>query len=160
MFVVGFDEWDVVRSNQKLPQILAELSEAMPPPANSDPPFWTLDSLFLLPRSRLKYYKKLYARLLKSTSPGRSDHRLLLSATETLDSLFAQAESRLGVVVGQSNPDLATSPNGPVDINVQDTERDLPPPPPIRELYERDSVGSSGRASSRSSGCVCGHKRL
>lgn len=26
---------------------------------------WTLDGLFLLPYARLKYYKKLYSRLLK-----------------------------------------------------------------------------------------------
>jgi len=77
-----------------------------------------------------------------------------MSATETLDMLFAQAESRLDVVVGQPNPDFEASPNGPLNINVQDTERDLPPPPPIKEFHERDSVGSSGRASSRSSGCV------
>jgi hypothetical protein len=77
-----------------------------------------------------------------------------MSATETLDVLFSQAESRLNIVVGQPNPDFATSPNGPLNISVQDTERDLPPPPPIKEFHERDSVGSSGRASSRSSGCV------
>ena len=148
---MGFDDWDVIKTNQKLPQVLVDLSQTIPPPPNSDPPIWTLDSLFLLPRTRLKYYKKLYARLLKSTNPGRSDHRLLLSATETLDMLFTQAESRLDVNV--ANPDGGPVQQ-PVDINVQDTERDFPPPPPIKDSHERDSLGSSGRGSSRSSGCV------
>ncbi|KIM21537.1 hypothetical protein M408DRAFT_39181, partial [Serendipita vermifera MAFF 305830] len=147
-FAVGFDEWDAIQSNPKLAQVLVDLSQNIPPPSNIDPPIWTLDALFILPRTRLKYYKKLYARLLKSTNPGRSDHRLLLSATETLDMLFAQAESRLDVNVANPNNDFSGPSGGqPFDINVQDTERDLPPPPPIKDAHERDSLGSSGRAT-------------
>jgi hypothetical protein len=146
-FSTGFDQWEVIQNNNKLPPILAELSTAIPPPPNTEPPVWTLDALFLLPRTRLKYYKKLYARLLKSTNPGRSDHRLLMSATETLDALFAKAERRLDVVVGQGNDDAPPPP-----MKVTDVDRDLPPPPSLGDRIEgRDSYGSSGRASSRSS---------
>lgn len=144
-FCVGFDEWEPVQSNPRLTQVLAELSESIPPPPNVDPPLWTLDSLFLLPRTRIKYYKKLYARLLKSTQPGKSDHKLLMSATETLDRLFEKAEFRLGVLVGEDG-----SPPEPISVVVNAVDRDLPPPPPLQDI--RDSYGSSGRASSRSSG--------
>jgi hypothetical protein len=147
-FATGFDQWDVIQNNTKLPPILAELSTAIPPPPNTEPPIWTLDALFLLPRTRLKYYKKLYARLLKSTNPGRSDHRLLMNATETLDTLFVRAESRLDVIVGQGNDDAPPPP----PMKVGEVDRDLPPPPLLGDRIEgRDSYGSSGRASSRSS---------
>ncbi|KAF7320401.1 hypothetical protein MKEN_00824900 [Mycena kentingensis (nom. inval.)] len=68
-------------------------SASNPPPAwamapDAEVPTWTLDGLFLLPKARLKYYRKLYARLLKSTTPGRSDHRLLVGALDKLDRLF------------------------------------------------------------------------
>jgi hypothetical protein len=137
-----------VQSNPKLAQVLIDLSETIPTPPNVDPPVWTMDALFLLPRTRLKYYKKLYARLLKSTSPGRSDHKMLLSATETLDSLFAKVESRLDIMVGTEDP----SGSGPLN-NMSELERELPPPPPFKD-DARDSYGSSGRASSRSSAWV------
>lgn len=150
-FAAGFDQWEPVQSNPKLAGILAELSEAIPPPPNTDPPLWTLDMLFLLPRTRLKYYKKLYTRLLKSTNPGRSDHRLLLSATETLDNLFSKVESRLEIMVGENNDKTAPPP-----LKNVDDEGDLPPPPPLGDKVEgRESYGSSGGgASSRSSACV------
>ena len=82
-----------------------------PPPAllpapstnsdNSGSPVWTLDALFALPRARLKYYKKLYTRLLKSTHPGRSDHKLLTGAVEKLESLLRILAEREGLVIGQ-----------------------------------------------------------
>ena len=104
---------------------------------------WTLDRLFLQPRSRLKYYKKLYARLLKSTKPGRSDHSLLLSATETLDRLFHRVETRLGVSVTVS--EHGPQPTGDsVEAQLQQLEQELSPPPPIASKSERrDSHGSS-----------------
>ena len=145
-FSTGFDQWDTIQSNTNLPRILAELSETIPTPSNVDPPVWTLDTLFLLPRTRLKYYKKLYARLLKSTVPGKSDHALLLDATSTLETLFVMAESRLNVVVGEP-----TSSEPPPPLSMQDLERDLPPPPPLTDPQGRDSYGSSVPASSRSS---------
>lgn len=61
------------------------------------------DSLFLLPKGRLKYYKKLYGRLLKSTAPGRSDHKLLVGAVDKLDALLDTIEHRETVRVGGSD---------------------------------------------------------
>ncbi|KAG6845765.1 hypothetical protein H0H87_003819 [Tephrocybe sp. NHM501043] len=102
----GFDSWEPIQSNPKLPTILATFSASNPPPLSatasnaSDPPVWTLDDLFLLPKARVKYYKKLYNRLLKSTAPGKSDHKLLLGALESLDQLLNTLDSRSSVTVG------------------------------------------------------------
>lgn len=94
VFVVGFDELKAVQTNTKLPQILAGLSQQMPPYPNNKPSLWTLDSLFLLPQTRLRYYKKLYARLLRSTIPGRSEYLLLLRAVTLLNTLCDLAHNR------------------------------------------------------------------
>jgi hypothetical protein len=130
--------------------VLSELSESIPPPVSeSDPnPLWTLDRLFLLPRARLKYYKKLYSRLLKSTKPGRSDHTLLLSATDTLDRLFQRVEAQLSVSVTgrESGPQQITDS---VEAQLQQLEKELSPPPLIGKASERrDSHGSSQGGSS------------
>ncbi|KAF7306995.1 hypothetical protein MIND_00492300 [Mycena indigotica] len=115
-FCGGFDEWEPVQSNSRLPSIISGFSAANPPPAwamapDIDPPTWTLDGLFLLPKARLKYYRKLYARLLKSTTPGRSDHRLLVGALDKLDKLLDTLEAREQIRVGvaQSPPELSHS---------------------------------------------------
>lgn len=108
---------------------------------------WTLDRLFLQPRARLKYYKKLYSRLLKSTKPGRSDHNLLLSATETLDRLFHRVEARLAVSVTES--ERGQEPTGEsVEAQLQQLEQELSPPPPIAASERRDSHESSQWGSS------------
>lgn len=103
----GFDNWEPVRSNPKLVDVLDAFSLSNPPPVTvvqtsqlSDPSIWTLDALFLLPRSRLQYYRKLYGRLLKSTTPGRSDYRLLTGAIEKLNSLLSTLDSRAHIKVG------------------------------------------------------------
>ncbi|KDN36460.1 hypothetical protein K437DRAFT_54478 [Tilletiaria anomala UBC 951] len=104
-FFSDFDNWAAVQSNNKLNVLLDEISL---PPANGSMPVysdkrrvqedgWTLDGLFALPQIRLKYYKKLYARLLKSTQPGRSDHKLLVAANGKLDELLEK--SKRSVVV-------------------------------------------------------------
>lgn len=99
-YIAGFDTWEPVSANPKLSTTLAVFSASNPPPPPSsqahpsEPPLWTLDSLFLLPHVRLKYYKKLYGRLLKSTAPGRSDHKLLVGAMEKLERLLATVEGR------------------------------------------------------------------
>jgi hypothetical protein len=106
-FLTGFDSWSAVTRNTILPGILQEITVSTPP----TPPatHWTLDVLFLLPYTRLRYYRKLYARLLRSTKEGRSDHRLLVVANQRLDGLVYQAESRLEMDVGDEDQD---SPNG------------------------------------------------
>ncbi|KAJ8521419.1 hypothetical protein ONZ45_g1852 [Pleurotus djamor] len=118
----GFDEWEPVRSNSRLPGVISIFSEANPPPlsAVSNPEsssVWTLDALFLLPKGRLKYYKKLYSRLLKSTTPGRSDHRLLLGAIEKLEKLLEILDSRQSLKVGQPVNGHAISEPLPSDVN-------------------------------------------
>ncbi|KAI1793944.1 hypothetical protein LXA43DRAFT_884779 [Ganoderma leucocontextum] len=103
----GFDTWEPVHANPRVLTILAMFSSSCPPPLPTsspahpaEPPIWTLDELFILPKGRIKYYKKLYNRLLKSTAPGRSDHRMLSGALEKLDQLLATIDSRSNVRVG------------------------------------------------------------
>ena len=158
--MTGFDDWEKIRSNPRLPIVLADLSTTNPATTQDGDPLsqqWTLDALFLLPRARLKYYKKLYSRLLKSTKPGRSDHKLLLSATETLDTLYQLVESRIDIRVGSgAAADVAgrASQDAPrtEDVNLdalaaqmRQLEQELAPrPPAVDPDGARDSVGSSG----------------
>lgn len=121
--------------NPLLPAILSEISVSNPP----TPPLaqWTLDALFLLPFTRLRYYRKLYARLLRSTKEGRSDHRLLVVANQKLESLVSQVESRLEM-------DVADEEQG--SLNGDGASRD--------QTYaerERQSRTSSGMNSSQDS---------
>ncbi|KAG7099301.1 hypothetical protein E1B28_001159 [Marasmius oreades] len=97
----GFDHWEPVQVNTRLAPILESFSAANPPPtsSNADPSVWSLDDLFLLPKGRLKYYKKLYSRLLKSTQAGKSDHRLLVEALDKLEKLLAILDERDGMKV-------------------------------------------------------------
>ncbi|CAE6335918.1 unnamed protein product [Rhizoctonia solani] len=114
-YAAGFDTWRPVQQNPNLARILGDLTNTLTP---EDPHEWTLDKLFALPVQRLKYYKKLYSRLLKTTSPGRSDHRLLVSANETLDRLMATCEERRNKLIGdpvdhdlpQESPGLSSLP--------------------------------------------------
>lgn len=110
-YCIGFDDWELVRSNSKLPAVLQAFSASNPPPPALPPPtyllnpsLWTLDALFLLPKGRLQYYRKLYSRLLKSTTPGRSDHRLLTGALGKLDALLATLDDRANNGVGIPGP--------------------------------------------------------
>jgi hypothetical protein len=92
-----------VQSNPRLATVLEQFSSTNPAPSNSGQ--WTLDALFLLPRSRLKYYQKLYNRLLKNT-----DNRLLIGAVETLNMLIATLDSRQAIQVGDQNPAYSVPP--------------------------------------------------
>lgn len=85
----GFDLFQPVQTNPKLGPILDALSwpATLAAPLSSSTPV-TLDVLFSLPAERLVYYSKLYARLLKSTQEGRSDHALLVAANERLTALL------------------------------------------------------------------------
>lgn len=71
----------------------------------------SLDDLFFLPHARLKYYKKLYTKLLRSTEEGRSDHRLLSSANLKLDELLAScaATQDLPAVADEDTPITGTT---------------------------------------------------
>jgi hypothetical protein len=112
-YLGGFDSYAGVTRNALLPDILADISSSNPPPAPLEQ--WTLDALFLLPFGRLRYYRKLYARLLRSTKEGRSDHRLLVTANQRLESLVERVEGRLDMDVSDgevSSPDSPNDPNG------------------------------------------------
>lgn len=116
-YCVGFDGWELVKSNSKLPAVLKSFSASNPPPPALPPPthllnpsLWTLDALFLLPKGRLQYYRKLYSRLLKSTTPGRSDHRLLTGALMKLDALLATLDDRANNSVGIPGPSQIPHP--------------------------------------------------
>ena len=128
----GFDTWSRVTQNAVLPSILADISVSTPP----TPPLtlWTLDALFLLPFNRLRYYRKLYARLLRSTKEGRSDHRLLVVANQRLEGLVSQLEGRLDMDVADEEQE---SQNG--DEPTRDT---------VYSDKERQSRTSSGMNSS------------
>lgn len=99
---VKFDYWKPVQSNPNLAPVL----QALPPPISTSSASTpssshaTLDILFALPLDRLEYYKRLYAKLLKSTQPGKSDHSLLVTANEKLDSLLEQGRLAATRAVG------------------------------------------------------------
>ncbi|CCM05170.1 uncharacterized protein FIBRA_07379 [Fibroporia radiculosa] len=111
-FLTGFDAWEAIQSNPRVRTILAMFSSSNPPPLPEsspehppEPPLWTLDRLFLLPRERLDYYRRMYFRLLKSTVPGKSDHRSLSAALEKIEKLLATQEKRVAIVVNQEQSD-------------------------------------------------------
>lgn len=121
-----------MQSNERLRTTLAMFSANNPPPSNeehpSQPPLWTLDGLFLLPRHRLRYYRKLYSRLLKSTTPGRSDHKLLSSALDKLDSLLKTIDERSSVRVdGGVQPMVEGEDEVVIDLRMRDSTLPVPP---------------------------------
>lgn len=92
-----------MQSNPRLAAVLEQFSATNPPPSDSG--LWTLDGLFFLPRMRLKYYQKLYNRLLKNT-----DNRLLIDAVDTLNMLIAILDSRQTIQVGDQNLAVSAPP--------------------------------------------------
>ncbi|KAL0580366.1 hypothetical protein V5O48_001611 [Marasmius crinis-equi] len=154
-FCSGFDDWEPVISNARLAPILNTFSAANPPPT-SDSSLWTLDELFLLPKGRLKYYRKLYTRLLKSTQAGRSDHRLLVDALEKLEKLLKILDERENVTV-ESPPTSAKplpSVSEPDDEVVMDpqVDHDLPTPSPVHRSNSDAAVTSEGSSIRESEG--------
>ena len=151
-YTAGFDAWAPVSSNPKLRTTLALFSASNPPLSTSshtnpsEPPVWTLDGLFLLPHGRLKYYKKLYGRLLKSTAPGRSDHKLLVGAMEKLEGLLATVEGRFNVIL-QSSPPIPTKDEVVVDMR-DEPPRYSPPAPSFRDTQLSDGTDSKHASTS------------
>ncbi|EIN14200.1 hypothetical protein PUNSTDRAFT_140545 [Punctularia strigosozonata HHB-11173 SS5] len=141
-FRTGFDRWSSLAPATRLPSVLAAFSASNPPPLPpdspphyhpSEPPLWTLDALFLLPRGRIKYYRKLYGRLLKSTMPGRSDHKLLQGAVEKLDELLALLDQRMEL-------DVAAVQQPAMNHNLGDTEDEV-----VIDMRARDSTSVSSK---------------
>lgn len=113
-----------------------------------------MDALFLLPKIRLKYYKKLYGRLLKTTEPGRSDYRLLVGALDTLEFLLGVVESRSIIQAGE-HPELSQLPSvetGDLSLGTRPSSLPpvLPPIPPAVEppQFSESDIGSTPRGSS------------
>ena len=133
-------------SNSRLPKVLAGFSastpppmSAVPPPESGEPPIWTLDALFLLPKARLKYYRKLYSRLLKSTTPGRSDHKLLIGALDKLDRLMATLEAREDIQVSSLASSTASPAGGPGPGQAEDEV--------VIDLRTQSVIGKAGESS-------------
>ncbi|TNY23593.1 hypothetical protein DMC30DRAFT_347200, partial [Rhodotorula diobovata] len=113
----GYDTHAPVQSNPRLAPILASLpwpstlpllsDDPAAAPAPAPGPTVTLDALFALPVTRVGYYQRLYAKLLRSTQEGRSDHALLVSANDKLRRLAAQVPPRLELDLG--GPPLPSS---------------------------------------------------
>ncbi|PPQ64415.1 hypothetical protein CVT26_002122 [Gymnopilus dilepis] len=152
----GFDTWQPVQSNAKLGHILAQFSSTNPAPSNNG--IWTLDSLFLLPKTRLKYYLKLYNRLLKNT-----DNRLLVGAVETLNHLMGTLESRSSMKVGDQ---AAESPVTPAPVETEDevvidmrTQAISPPKSAPSALQPAEGDTKTGSETSSNPGSVSGGER-
>jgi hypothetical protein len=126
----GFDDFEPVQKNARLPDILAQ----MPPDLQS------LDSLFQLPYHRLHYYKRLYSKLLRSTTQGRSDHRQLLAATEKLDDLLARCESVLHIPVQEDEARTPTLASSPLIAQPPTIDKPVPRLPPIPNVSVRDAT--------------------
>ena len=158
-YCTGFDAWEPVRNNTRLPEVLATFSANLPPPtptassADPDSQIWTLDELFLLPMGRLKYFKRLYGRLLKGTQPGRSDHKLLAEAAEKLEKLLAILDARAMVLAGSSSPtDPVAEDEVVLDLRSPTEISKVRGLPPIETTTGSET--SSARGSSLSSACV------
>lgn len=139
--MTGFDSYAPILRNTLLPGILVDISGLTPPP----PPLtaWSLDALFILPYSRLRYYRKLYARLLRSTKEGRSDHRLLVVANQRLDGLVSQTESRLETDV---NEEASIDAGGALESGTKSREASWP----ANERVSRTSSAAESSVDSHS----------
>ena len=112
VYMCGLNSWAPIIHNKELGLILAQISTELP--KSVEQPEWTLDDFFELPLIRLRFYKKLYNRLLRSTQAGRSDHELLVGANRKLDVLVDKAAKRQAVSFIQQNPNHA-----PKDISTE-----------------------------------------
>ncbi|KAF8974012.1 Dbl homology domain-containing protein [Flammula alnicola] len=148
-YCFGFDTWQPVQSNARLEPILVQFSSTNQAPSNAG--IWTLDSLFLLPKTRLKYYLKLYNRLLKNT-----DNRLLVGAVDTLNDLLDTLEGRSMIKVGDQQSE--TSPLETEDEVVIDMQNlALNPPTPAANLLRSiESDAKTGSETSSNHGSVSG----
>lgn len=148
--------WDPVQSNPKLRSILANMSSSNALSTGNE--VWTLDTLFILPKARLKYYKKLYGRLLKSTAPGRSDYKLLVGAVDKLERLLDTLEQRESIRVGY--PDDSPAPQYAAheleDEVVLDMRTESSPPVLPHRISEVEVTPGSGSDSTRDSGISAG----
>ena len=144
--MAGFDDWEPVQSNSRLPEVLEAFSQANPPPHS---PLWTLDSLFSLPHARIKYYLKLYGRLLKTSTPGKSTDKKLYEAVETLESLLSVIEDRRSVRL--PGPSQTFESHDEVVIDTRTLENDVRQMN-LDNLHERGRSEATVRPEMRDSG--------
>lgn len=163
-YLTGFDSWEPVTSNQRLPGILSAFSSSNPP-FQSNLQVWTMDTLLALPRSRIKYYQKLYSRLLKNSAPGRSTDKKLIEVNEKLERLLTIAEERSSIPLPGSDHVIETTdevvigssdvPEVPPKVDTETTnitetkESSLKKISPV-ESEMRTSLESSARGSVQS----------
>lgn len=149
-YCCGFDSWEPIQSNAKLGAILDQFSSSHPAPSNGG--MWTLDALFLLPKLRLKYYLKLYNRLLKNT-----DNRLLVNAVEALHDLLDTAEGRSSIKVGNRISEIpAQTPLETEDEVVIDMRNQpmSPPIPTVKVLPSNVAEVKTGSETSSNHGSI------
>ncbi|GAA5878322.1 hypothetical protein JCM3774_001986 [Rhodotorula dairenensis] len=133
-YALDYDSFEPVQSNPNLAPILADLDWPASLPVQPQSRV-TLDRLFELPLYRIQYYQRLYAKLLRSTQEGRSDHALLVSANEKLAQLEVLCEEgKRRSVVPPSQP---TEPDRPGQ-EVESAER----PVVAARGEERSHLGS------------------
>jgi hypothetical protein len=110
-FSIGFDAFPPVRANPQVSAVLSRIvwPASLPRPSSELDEIVTMDVLFELPGERLRYYKKLYDKLLKSTQEGKSDHLLLVKANEKLDFLLVGMEEARMRRVGEVDEPFRTS---------------------------------------------------
>lgn len=159
--LLDFDSYPAVQSNPKLAPILASLPWPGTLPSYDQydltSPQVSLDRLFELPVHRIRYYKKLYAKLLRSTQEGRSDHALLVSANEKLAKLEKLAEEGKGrSVLGLEEERRNLSGGGGEGESRSNeeqtrTQKPMPPRLDLKIVGNERSSGESARLDSPSS---------
>ncbi|GAA6055328.1 hypothetical protein JCM3770_005287 [Rhodotorula araucariae] len=145
----GFDTHPPVQANERLAPILASLAWPSTLPQEEERPV-SLDALFALPAVRIAYYQRLYAKLLRSTQEGRSDHALLVTANDKLRRLAAvcddaRGRSLDGTPAAQVRGDEVRR-QGPPRLNL-----DLGPPRTAVQAVQVRTSGGSAEGESPSS---------
>lgn len=103
IYLTNFNTYTAIVNNEKLSDILAKMSTISRPIPPLDR--WTIDTFFLLPYARLRYYRRMYEKLLKSATEGKSDHRMLQDALDSLDRIVMSVKKRLDMDVNQVEKD-------------------------------------------------------
>jgi hypothetical protein len=157
--LLDFDSYAPVQSNPKLAPILSSLPWPGTLPSfdqyGLSSPQVSLDVLFELPVHRIRYYKKLYAKLLRSTQEGRSDHALLVTANDKLAKLEKLAEEgKKRSVLGTGEERIAEGEQTVAregQASSSQGTRKMPPKLDLKILQEERNSGESGRIDSPSS---------
>ena len=146
-YIGSFDSWPPVESNERLQAELVTFSENNPPASGS--PYWTIDALFLLPRDRIKYYQKLYGRLLKTSAPGKSTDKKLVEGAERLEKLLTIIDERSSVTL--PNPTQVVESTDEVVIDTREDARKIENaiPDQDKSLRVNDSSQINGEQGGR-----------